>query len=317
MLSATKEEQDEITAYYLSQSSTAKINFLQKIYSESVIGCRHDVWDVHASDGRWWIITNPTNLYSQEQFPSMDLAVTFHMGLCLRIPRTQEQNISNRDVRLFSDVFIKLRESSDALSQAKNVADYQAIGMRSREALLALVGAAQGVAVWSTTKVPKRADFRAWNDLICNAALTGRSQKERRRLLKNLLTESWVFANWLTHAQSATWHDAEAAQSTIEHAIGLATSLILRYIKSVPDECPNCGCPHLYPEEGMNEELPEIIWERPACGDCGWTGTPIQLGTLYQNLESEGMITHEGDINSGKCITPSVPLVKLNKPGDV
>jgi hypothetical protein len=51
------------------------------------MGHAHDVWDVHASDGRWWVITNPTNLYSQNQFPSMDLAVTFHMGLTLRIPR--------------------------------------------------------------------------------------------------------------------------------------------------------------------------------------------------------------------------------------
>src|SRR2546430_7330351 len=131
MLPATEEEATEVTRYYLSQSPGAAVNFLQKVYSEVLMGHRHDVWDVHANDGRWWAITNPTNLYSQEQFPSMDLAVTFHMGLCLRIPRTHRQRSSDRDIRPFASVFTKLHELSDALGQAQNISDYQAIGMRS------------------------------------------------------------------------------------------------------------------------------------------------------------------------------------------
>lgn len=317
MLPTTEEDRYGIVAYYLSQSPGANVHFLQKIYSESVIGHRHDVWDVHASDGRWWVITDPTNLYSQEQFPNMDLAVTFHLGLCLRIPRTQQQNVSDQYVRPFGAVFTKLRESSDALSQAQNIADYQAIGLRIREALIAFVGAAQDVAIWTTEEVPKRADFRAWNDLICNAALSGRNQKERRHLFKSLLIESWVFANWLTHAQSATWHDAEAAQTTVEHTLGLTTSIVLRHIRSIPEECPNCGSPHLFPEEGVRKDIPQITWERPVCTDCGWGGIPVQVGESPAELELDGIITREGGDDSNACIIPTVPLMKLNKPGDV
>jgi hypothetical protein len=142
MLPASEEEKVEVAEYYLSQTPGARVTFLQKVYSESILGHRHDVWDVHASDGRWWAITNPTNLYSQAQFPNLDLAVTFHRGLCLRIPRTQHQMASNRDITPFGTAFSKLREAFDALRQAQNVADYQAIGLRSREALLAFVGAA-------------------------------------------------------------------------------------------------------------------------------------------------------------------------------
>src|SRR5580700_7942408 len=250
MLPATEKEKAGVIAYYLSQSLDAEVTFLQKVYSEAIIGHRHDVWDAHASDGRWWVITNPTNLYSQAQFPNMDLAVTFHMGLCLRIPRTQEQRKSDQNIMPFGTVLTKLRETSDALGQAQNVADYQAIGMRSREALLAFIGAAQDVAEWTNEATPKRADFRAWTEVICNVALGGASQKERRHLFKSLLTDVWVFANWLTHAQSATWHDAEAALTTIEHVLGLAISLVIRHIRSVPEQCPNCGSPHLSPEEG-------------------------------------------------------------------
>jgi hypothetical protein len=100
----------------------------------------------------------------------------------------------------------QLRETSDALGQAQNIADYQAIGMRSREVLLAFIAAAQDAAEWTDEAAPKRADFRTWVEVICNVALGGPHQKERRQLLKSLLDGAWGFANWLTHAQSATWH---------------------------------------------------------------------------------------------------------------
>jgi hypothetical protein len=318
MLPATEEEKSDVIEYYLSQSPGAKVTFLQKVYSEAIIGHRHDVWDVHASDGRWWVITNPTNLYSQAQFPNMDLAVTFHMGLCLRIPRTQERRSPDqKNIVPFGAVFTKLSETTDALGQAQNIADYQAIGMRSREALLAFIGAAQDAAEWTNDATPKRADFRAWVDIICNVALGGPSQKERRHLFKSSLSDAWVFANWLTHAQSATWHDAETALATVEHVLGLATSLVLRHIRSVPEQCPNCGSPHLSPEEGWREDLPEIAWERPVCGDCGWTGKPIPVSERSPEPEGEELFTREGSSDNGEFIIPTVPLTKLDKPSDV
>jgi hypothetical protein len=315
MLPATEEEKAHVIGYFLSQSPGTDVTFLQKVYSESIIGHRHDVWDVHASNGRWWVITNPTNLYSQAQFPNLDLAVTFHMGLCLRIPRTQQQRKSDRNVRPFGAVFTKLRESSDALGQAQNVADYQAIGMRSREALLAFVEAAQDVAEWTNEAAPKRADFCAWSELICNVALAGASQKERRHLFKSLLADAWVFANWLTHAQSATWHDAEAAHATTEHVIGLASSLLIRQIRSVPEQCPECDSPHLFPEEGWRKDLPEIAWECPVCGDCGWAGMPVRVGERQTESERDELFTRVGDRTEG-CIIPTVPLFEISRPGD-
>jgi hypothetical protein len=315
MLPASEEEKAEIVEYYLWQSPGAEVTFLQKVYSEAILGHRHDVWDVHASDGRWWVITNPTNLYSQAQFPNMDLAVTFHMGLCLRIPRTQLQMESDRIARPFGTVFLKLHEASDALRQAHNVTGYQAIGLRSREALLAFVGAAQDVAEWTTGPRPQRGNFLAWSELICNVALAGSSQKDRRHLFKSLSGDAWGFANWLTHAHSATWHDAEAAHTTTEHVLGLATSLVLRFVRLVPDQCPDCGSPHLVPEEGWRTDAPEIAWERPVCGDCGWAGTPVRVGEREAEFESDEVFTRVGD-DTEEHIIPTVPLTELIRPGD-
>lgn len=147
MLPATEEEREYVTSYYLSQSPDgATVSFHQKVYSETIINHRHDVWDVHASDGLWWIITNPTNLYSQEQFPNMNLAVSLHMGICLRIPRSETQRPPDRNLLPFVAVIAQLNDMADALGQAGNLAGYQGIGVRCRETLLAFIATAQDAA---------------------------------------------------------------------------------------------------------------------------------------------------------------------------
>lgn len=60
-----------IIDYFLSQSPEGTaVHHAEKIASERIYGLKHDVWDVQSSDGRWWVITNPTNLYPQEMTPS-------------------------------------------------------------------------------------------------------------------------------------------------------------------------------------------------------------------------------------------------------
>jgi len=41
-------------------------------------------WDVQCAESRWWVVTNPTNLYDQADFKSRDVVLTFHIGLMLR-----------------------------------------------------------------------------------------------------------------------------------------------------------------------------------------------------------------------------------------
>jgi hypothetical protein len=75
-------ERRQIEDYLRSQSGDDfEIEHVEKLTSEYVIGNQYDVWDAHTSDGRWWVITNPVNLYSQDQIKSMDIALSFHIGL--------------------------------------------------------------------------------------------------------------------------------------------------------------------------------------------------------------------------------------------
>ena len=313
MLKSTQEEKDSVIEYYLWQSKDATVTFVQKVYSESVMGHAHDVWDVHASDGRWWIITNPTNLYSQDQFPSMDLAVTFHMGLVLRIPRGERVGFDVAQVRPFTDVFQAISDCDDALAQAGDPGAYRAIGVRCREVLLSFVHAFQDASE-DRENMPQRSNFVAWIDLIYDEIQPGPDNKERRKIVKSGFKEAWIYSNWLTHSQSSNWLDAEMGIKAVTHAVEMALSMTIKHLRGVPPECPECQSVNLHPEEGMNTESPDVVFERPICADCGWIGEPVAVGERSHE-EAQEFITREGDTGD-ECGIMVNPLVGLVRPGD-
>jgi hypothetical protein len=154
----------------------------------------------------------------------------------------------------------------------------------------------------STAEVPKRADVKAWTDRICDTALAGRSNAERRSLFKSLLKSAWDFSNWLTHSKTSTYYDAEAAFSSVENALSLFASLVIRYTRGVPETCPKCGSYKLAPQRAVGNETPGATWERPACRRCGWVGDPVQVEGKPSRIPS-GPRPPVGD-----CVIPTVPL---------
>src|SRR5260370_40500674 len=88
-----------------------------------------------------------------------------------------------------------LQEASEAVAQAQEVADYQSIGVRCREALLAFANIAQTVMPWERAEEPpKQADLKAWVDHICAVALSGDSHKYLRVPISEgfrLMPPSW------------------------------------------------------------------------------------------------------------------------------
>lgn len=90
-------ERKNIEQYVIGQSPDGTtVSHAEKLSTTRVLGRDHDLWDVHASDGRWWVITEPTNLYSQDDFPSADLCLTFHVGIGARLISRQNNAQSRR-----------------------------------------------------------------------------------------------------------------------------------------------------------------------------------------------------------------------------
>lgn len=313
MLPVTDEEIVEISAYVEGQAPDLSVTFCQKIYSESVLGHRHDVWDVHTTKDRWWVITNPTNLYSQELFPNMDLAVTFHIGQMLRVPRSEKPSISSGQIEPFTKAFEAMATAHDALGQAHTVSDYQTVGVRCREALLSFTAIAQVSFPWEGDgEKPKKSDFKAWIEHLGKVALAGEANKHRRQLFKTHADAAWNFSSWLTHATSSNWHDAEAAVATTSTVISLCTNASILRLRDVPNECPSCGDHRLTPLRSENPDVDGEIWERLFCTECEWLGKPVQI-----TEEPVPFITRTERPNEGECIIPTVPLRKLVKPEHV
>jgi hypothetical protein len=102
MLHASEDERQHVETYFKSQAPDIQITFLQKVYQEAVLSHVHSIWDVHTDKDRWWVITNPANLYAQDQFPNMDLALTFHVGLCLRVPQQDKDEFVDLQAEPFT-----------------------------------------------------------------------------------------------------------------------------------------------------------------------------------------------------------------------
>src|SRR5271168_3991606 len=65
VLSKGGNEADQIRSYIEWQAPEETVKHLEKVCSESIFGQPMDAWDVRTNKNRWWVITNPTNLYSQ------------------------------------------------------------------------------------------------------------------------------------------------------------------------------------------------------------------------------------------------------------
>lgn len=301
MLRATKKEREHVLGYLLGQSPDEIVELAQKVYSEQVLTMKHDIWDVHTSAARWWVITNPTNLYSQDQFPNMDLALTFHVGLCIRIPKSEDESISDLPFEPLLACWRTIQEAGEALIHAEEVEDFQAIGMRCREALINFVHVAQEVIQLPDAQPKlKRSDFRGWNEIVANAILPGSSHQDRRGLLKSSADAAWKFANWLTHAKLAHLTDAEAAVGSTELTISLFTTALIRHVRGVPDRCLSCGSQRLSPERGIHTSDPDTMYERPVCQKCGWTGRPV--------IVKSSLPTPDPPPPKGECAIMTTPL---------
>jgi hypothetical protein len=266
-----------IREYVISQSpADTTISHLEKLASERVLGRKHDIWDVHASDGRWWVITDPTNLYAQDRFPSMDETLSFHVGLMLRVMSREdrEPRAGLEEGARLSQTWRRFEQAAVALDAAEEAEDFQAVGMRCREVLLTFIGeVTEANMVPEGQDPPKGADFTGWSDLLSQHLCKGRSSARLRSYMQALLGETWRYVNWLTHAKNANRFDSELAIEMLNSNLSLVARVLVHSERKLPGRCPMCGSYQLYAD--LREELMTAGLEWPyvmLCEACGWEG---------------------------------------------
>jgi hypothetical protein len=102
-----------------------KVTYLEKVLTEHVLGVRHDCWNVRTDKQRYWVVTNPTNLYSQELFPSVDYTLSFHLGLMLRVESRRKGAKDERTGDRLAAAFRRWEQAAEMFDRAEESEEIQ------------------------------------------------------------------------------------------------------------------------------------------------------------------------------------------------
>jgi ribosomal protein L37E len=244
-------KEEEVRAYVLAQlPRRSKITHAEFIRSRSIYGDRFDIWDIWTTKGRFWVVTNPTNLYSQTDFVSMEVAFTYHVGLGLLLAHRNAPPENEDDLLRIAGPLRRWQEAGEDLNEAIEAEDFQAVGVRCREALLSMVAElADPSMVPRGAMPPKKGDFVHWAEIIADHVASGSSRAEIRSHLKSTATSTWGLAGWLTHAKSATRPGATIVHEAVSHTLSIFLSAVLGKDRQDHDiRCHVCGSSDVMPE---------------------------------------------------------------------
>jgi len=303
---SSKRERQEIVDYMAMVASDETVESMEKVFSEHVAGQKHDTWNVQTDSGRYWVITNPTNLYSQDDFPHIDVAFTFHIGLMIRVFERSPYAPEPERVIRFADPLRRLEQAEEALAKADEADEFQAIGALCRECLLAFVKeAATVVGAPTGVEPPKAGDFINWSDHVADTIAGGGSNERRRGYLKTTAKVTWQLVQSVIHDANATRYDAKLAVDATGWIVSAFANTLLRFEHGHPERCPQCGSYRLSSVYVSNED--EAIDEKQhfvECERCGW--------------ESERTVARYGEKPlkkpvrrkkpKGDCVVVEVPL---------
>jgi hypothetical protein len=261
-------EADRISEYVELQCAkeAARVTYLEKIRTENVFGTDYDCWNVRTDKGRYWIIANPTSLYSQDLFPSLDYTLSFHIGVMARVQTQRKGASSERVGDRLAVAFRRWEQAAEALDASRESEEVQAVGMRCRECLIEFVRSVSDLKmVPAGQEAPKAADVVHCTELVADTVAHGSIAADIRAYLKTLAKSTWQLMSWLTHAANAVRYDGTLAVDATYAVLNAYGAAILRHERPTADRCPRCGSLRIQEIEEPESDSGVGI----ACESCG------------------------------------------------
>lgn len=267
VLKQPEHEEREIQEYVELQARQEKVTHLEKLTTEFVYNQQYDVWDVKTNKDRYWVITNPTNLYSQKLSPSMDYTLSFHIGVTTRVSAKQAVKAPEEKTRISRHAWRLWEQAAEKLEKADEAEAFQAVGLNLRESLIAFSNSiASDNIIYVEKETPKAGDFVQWSQLFADTIARGSSSKETRSYLKALSKSTWQLINWLTHSSSVVWFDGTIAIDAVSMLLFTFDMVLIRYERGTPNKCPKCFSYRVIADYRSNLDIYVSL-----CEACGWT----------------------------------------------
>jgi len=266
MFKRDRRAEKAIRDYVEWQARGEKVTHAERVTTEFVMGRRLEGWDVRTNKGRWWVVTEPTNLYSQKLFPSLDYTISFHVGVTTRMMSQPNAGVPAIEKAMMLPAWRRWEQAAEALEEADEAEEFQSVGMRCRECLIAMVKAVADPAMVTQDETPKRSAVVAWCELIADHVAHGQSAEHVRRYLKAVSKSGWQLVNWLTHASGATQADAALAVDMTQHVLSTFGTALFRHGHGIPDKCPECGSYKIGLRFAPDDEHESAV----GCQRCGW-----------------------------------------------
>jgi len=265
-------DERRIREYVLSQrppDSNEEVVVVQKVGRRRVGQRDHDLYDVRMSnDDRWWV-------YSQADFQDLDQAFVYHLGLNHVLVEQFKVEPDEGQVEHLSTPWRKYARAVEAMAEAEESEDFQGVGVRCREAILALVREYHD-AEWVIVpgERPQLANVKDWMAIFANS-LTANSKP--RAYLKAAAEKTFDLTNWLQHYYDATELDAEFVLAATNQVMRAFALLMQRHTEGSPERCPRCNSYRVVEENGdlIEHEGHWGMFLHDECIACGWTSDPV------------------------------------------
>lgn len=261
---------------FVEAEAGEEVSSLEKVKTEGVFGKQYDVWDVRTyapkrfrwnrrKKNRWWVVTNMTNLYPFDRFPSLDYLLSFHIGLMLRIIERQRKAPSEEKSHKFKEVWRRFEQAVEQFNLAREAEDFQAVGNHLRECLLAFArDHADAALVPESEERPQLGNFVAWSQLVVRSICTG----SQREYLQKTARITWDLVQPLVHDRNASRFDAELALDAVSHFMHSVELMAIGHGRGEPPRCPACGSYRLVSDYRGEEDLSYTVciaceWEQP------------------------------------------------------
>ncbi|POH73457.1 hypothetical protein CVS27_11155 [Arthrobacter glacialis] len=243
-----------------------QVTLVQKVQSKRIQGRVHDVFDVHCTETRWWVITEPMNLYLQNDFPNAQQALIFHIGLGDFLAERSRMEIDGEHEKHISAAWRRFRDALETMNSASESEDFQSVGIKCRDSLIALVKAHQADPwVGEVAEPPKVADFKGWANIFADRL----TEDRLRSYVKALVDRTWDLTVWLQHYSNATPMEADLVLEATSHLITTFGKLIHRQEMGSPSRCPRCESYRLHNELKHDVDA-NTYQESDVCAGCGW-----------------------------------------------